>query len=190
MNKMIPVPILDADTAQRRTFATDFLGLDIEPGDSDDTIMSKILIANGGAELIFVSAEPEPVDQTGAAPPLALGSSLPEPVGRMQGTLGRDDPKVTILINNEERNGVIYDRDVAVGVNGTVWQLRRGVAITIPYRVYEALKIAVRDVITHDPNTHEEHHTAAPALPYSVQALPPQAEVDAWRARTDAAFCP
>jgi len=190
--KMQPLPILDATEAQRRSFATDFLGLDLEPTDTDETIFAKIMAATNNNETIYVQPESdEPAhSQAGSPPQPVAGATRPEDVQRMQGTLGRDDPKVTIFINNEDRNGEIYDRDVAVGVNGTVWQLRRNMPLTIPYRVYEALKVAVRDSITHNPNTGEEHSTPVSAVPFNVQSMPPAAEVAAWHERVDSAFCP
>lgn len=190
--KMQPIPILDATEAQRRSFATDFLGLDLEATDTDEAIFAKIMAATNNNETIYVQPESDTPahSQAGDPPPLVLGATQPADAQRMQGTLGRDDPKVTIFINNEDRNGEIYDRDVAVGVNGTVWQLRRNMALTIPFRVFEALKLAVRDSITHNPNTGEEHSTPVNAVPYSVQSMPSEAEIAAWRERVDSAFCP
>lgn len=190
--KMQPIPVLDATPAQRRSFATDFLGLDLEATDTDETIFAKIMAATNNGETIYVQPEDDSAahSQAGDPPPRVPGASAPADVQRMQGTLGRDDPKVTIFINNEDRNGEIYDRDVNVGVNGTVWQLKRNMALTIPYRVYEALELAVRDSITHNPNTGEEHSTPVKAIPFNVQSMPSAAEVAAWRERVDSAFCP
>lgn len=190
--KMQPIPILDATPDQRRSFATDFLGLDLETTDTDETIFAKIMSATNNNETIYVQPEGEeqPYSQAGSPPPHVPGASVPADVQRMQGTLGRDDPKVTIFINNEDRNGEIYDRDVAVGVNGTVWQLKRNMALTIPYRVFAALEVAIRDSITHNPNTGEEHSTPVKAVPYSVTSMPSAAEIAAWRERVDSAFCP
>ena len=191
--KMQPLPILEATPQQLRTFATDFLGLDVEPEDTEQTLFAKIMAATNGNETIYIQPEgSEPQhSQAGDPPPRVAGATAPEdPAQRMQGTLGRDDPKVTIFINNEDRNGEIYDRDVNVGVNGTVWQLQRNKPLTIPYRVFEALKLAVRDSITHDPNTGVEHSTPVNAVPWSVQQMPSEAEIAAWRERVDSAFCP
>ena len=75
-------------------------------------------------------------------------------------------------------------------MNGVVWLLQRGKPLTIPYRVFEALEIAVKDSITHDKNTGDVHSTLVRTVPYQVLERPSDEEVAAWRARTDHLFCP
>lgn len=193
MSKISQVHLLEATPEQRFTFASQFLGLDVTAGEDDNSVMAKIEAAQPGTETIFVmEADPEVIEMIGSAPqPVTQEQQEAAPTGdRMRGTLGHADPRVTIQINTEERNGETYDRDVPVGVNGTVWLIKRGVPATIPLRVYEALKLAVRDNITHNPNTGDETVTQVPSVQMSVLDMPSRAEQEEWRAKTDAAFCP
>lgn len=185
-----PKNILDADEIEIRAYAVNFLGLDLESDDDGQIIMAKVLAAQNQNETILVMVADAPTDMTGTAPTFVPGASAPTPVGQMQGSLGKGDPRVVIRINSEERNGVTYNKDVAVGVNGVAWQLMRDRDLTVPYRVYAALKIAVRDSITHDPATNEELHSNVPAVPWQVIEMPPRAEVEAWMAATSEQFCP
>lgn len=189
--KMTPKHIVEASPEERRKFAVQFLGLDIEEGASDEAVYAKIEAAHD-SETIFVMEEPEPADMAGAAPPPVDGArETPEArVDRQQGSLGRDDPRVEITINNEERDGEIYSRDKEVGVNGVVWLLQRGKRISIPLRVFLALEAAVKDSITHDKNTGEVHSTKVKSVPYNVHSLPSQQEIAEWRARVAGDFCP
>ncbi len=193
MPKFSQKPLVDATDAELRTFATEFLGLEVEPDSSSTAIASLILTAQGwagdGTEMIFVVEAPEAQSQAGAPPPFVPGATAPVPAapqGAMHGSLGHEDPKVTIRISNENRNGEVYSRDVAVGVNGRCCQLRRNVDVTIPYRVYLALRGAVEDSVTHDARTGEEMHTDVDRVPFTVIRLPSDEEVAAWHTKIDA----
>jgi hypothetical protein len=190
--KHVQIPILDASPDQMRYAAT-FLGLDVD-GEDDNTIFAKVAAAVGSDEMIWIAEHVEPaiLAQTGAAPPLAAGAREPGPTidaGSIQGTLGSDDPRAVIRIDTEERNGQTYDGDVSVGVNGRAWQIKRGVPAEVPWRVVEALKIAVKDVVTHN-DRGEENVRSVNAYPWTLISGPSAAEIAAWRERTDAVPLP
>jgi len=201
--KMIQKLLLEATPAEIKLFATNFLGLDLEADDNDVTIYAKVEAAHP-SETIFVPEDAETfaqADMIGLPPQRPAGAREPSPNSsdgdRMAGSFGRDDPKVTLTINNEDRGGEVYSRDVPVGVNGVVWLLQRNKPITVPYRVFAALELAVRDSITMDGQTGEVHHTAVRTVPYNVIDGPTRAEVAEWMARQDAngasvnnTFCP
>lgn len=191
MSKIIQVPILDATPEQRLAFAVNFLGLDIETGDGDDAVFAKINAAQPNVEMIFVQEAAPAASFEGDAPYPVPGATMPAPIitGGVAGSLGRDDPRAIIRIDTEERNGQPYNGDVAVGVNGRVWQLKRGVDCPVPWRVVEALKIAVRDVVTHDGEGNE-NVTQARAYPWQIVQGPPQSEIDEWHKRTSETLMP
>lgn len=195
MLKMQQKNILEATPAEIKAFAINFLGLDIDPGADDAAIFASVQQAHPG-ETIFVpldDADQPVIDQAGDPPPRVEGSTQPEHGAQRQGlagSLGRDDPKVTILIHNEERDGEVYSRDKEVGVNGRVWLLQRGKEITIPYRVFLALESAVKDSITHNKSTGEVISTKVKSVPYNAINRPSSEEIDAWHKRVDQQFCP
>lgn len=179
-----PINISEASPQQLHDFAVSFLGIDVE-NMSADTMLSTIMAANGGSETIFTLDEAGPTAQDEAAE--AGVSPTPARGGGMQGSLGHEDPKVKCIINAENRNGETYDRDVEIGVNGRAWQLKRGVPLTIPYRVYLAALSAVQTNYSHTVVGNETVETAsnAPRVPIQVLELPTKEEIDAWHEATD-----
>lgn len=176
----------EAAPKEVRAYATTFLGIPTD-GLEDGEVMAKVQAAQEG-DTIFVAAESElPASQAGSPPQPADGQE--ERSGGMVGSLGRSDPRVTITLHAEERDGVVVNRHKEVGVNGVVWLLKRGMSITIPYRVFEALKNAERHVITHT-SEGEVREQVVRNTPYNVEVMPPQEEIDAWHAKTDALFVP
>lgn len=175
MKKFEPKKISEATADELRNYALSFLGIDVE-GDTDSQVLAKVKAANEG-ETIFVSTADEPTSQAGSPPPAPADTSR-----GMVGTTGREDPRVTLVIHAEERDGVVNNRHREVGVNGVVWLLKRGEPIEVPYRVYAALNDAVREVITHDRDGNQRsqmvHNT-----PFSVEKMPSDEEVAAWSAR-------
>lgn len=183
MRKFESMNINEATPEQLRNYAMIFLGIPVE-GDDDAAVLAKVRAANEG-ETIFIKAPDPETDQTGSAP--TPGEEIKG--GGIVGSLGRSDPKVTLTLHAEERDGVVVNRHKEVGVNGLVWLLKRGEPITIPYRVYEALKNAERHVITHtsDGEVREQivHNT-----PYNIERMPPDEEIAKWHAQTDQMFVP
>lgn len=173
--------IVDATPAEVRDFASTFLGIPVE-GISDDEVGAKVKAATDG-ERIFVRVPVEGADQTGSPPPDV------EPTSKLQGGLGRGDPKVRIVLHNEERDGVVVNRHKEVGVNGIVWLLKRGEPIEIPYRVYLALNNADRDVMTHN-GEGEVLIQKVKNTPFNVEQMPTKEEITAWEARTGSQFVP
>lgn len=175
--------INEATPDQVRRYAASFLGI---PTDDvpDADILAKVTASIEGST-IFVDVAEDPVDQTGSAPPKVEGGSG----GGLVGSYGRDDPKVTLTLHAEERDGVVVNRHKEVGVNGVVWLLKRGESITVPYRVYLALKNAERHVITHT-SEGEQREQVVLNTPFNVERMPSKEEIDDWHAKTDAVFVP
>lgn len=175
----------EATPSEIRAFATTFLGIPVEDDEEDASVLAKVRAATEGST-IFVSNEPEMVEpQTGSQPPDVEGKSG----AAMVGSLGRNDPKVTLTLHAEERDGVIVSRHKEVGVNGVVWLLKRGESITIPYRVFLALKNAERHVITHTADG-EVREQVVKSCPYNIESMPSQKEIAAWHKATDSVFVP
>ena len=178
MRKFETKNINDATPAEIKAYAQNFLGIPVDD-DEDKAILAKVRAANEG-DTIFVAtaADEEAPDQTGAAPPDVEQKST-----HLVGSLGRGDPKVTLTLHAEERDGVVFNRHKEVAVNGVTWLLKRGMSITIPYRVFEALNNAERVVITHSPEG-DVREQVVKNTPFNIEHMPPPEEIDAWRART------
>lgn len=182
--KYIQKSIEEASPAELRAFANTFLGIPVDDFDSDATVLAKINAAHEGP--IFVAEAPEEVE-TGAPPPSVPG--VEKPVQVLVGGLGRNDPKVRLTLHAEERDGVVNSRHKEVGVNGVVFLIKRGISVDVPYRVYLALKDAVRNNITHD-GEGEVLEQVAHNTPFNVERMPSAEEIEAWHVRTRDAFCP
>lgn len=174
----------EATPEELKAYAIQFLGIPIDDTDTDATVLAKVRSANEG-DIIWIAPQQQ-TDQTGSAPPapddVATGSGL-------MGGLGRGDPKVQLTIHAEERDGVVNTRHKEVGVNGVVWLIKRGVSVEVPYRVYLVLQNAIRDNQTHDLEGNMIHQNVH-SVPFSVERMPSQAEIDAWEARTRDQFAP
>lgn len=171
----------DATTEEVRDYATTFLGIPTE-GITTDEVLAKVRAATEG-DTIFVRVAPEPADMAGVPPPDV------EPQSKLQGGLGHSDPKVGIVLHNEERDGNVINRHKEVGVNGVVWLLKRGERIDVPYRVFLALKNAERSVITHN-GEGEVMTQNVKSTPYNIEHMPSAAEIADWEKRTTNQFVP
>jgi hypothetical protein len=181
--KFESISIDEATPEQVRAYAANFLGIPVDDVENGE-VMAKVRASIEGSQ-IFVATQVETVDQTGSPPP-----PVEENIGGgLVGTLGRGDPKVTLVLHAEERDGVVVNRHKEVGVNGVVWLLKRGEEITIPYRVYVALNNAERHVITHTPEG-EVREQVVLNTPFNVVRMPPAEEIAAWHAKTDQMFVP
>lgn len=187
MAKYESVLIDDASPAQLRNYAISFLGIPVSDAMSDPEVLALIKQASDSASIWI--APSQVIDQAGSAPPAQPGAQEPQQSQPLVGGLGRGDPRVSLTLHAEEREGVVVSHHKAVGVNGTVWAIKRGVQVDVPYRVYLALKDAVRDAITHD-GEGEVISQKVHAVPFSVQRMPSQEEIDAFHERTRATFCP
>lgn len=172
----------DATPAEVRLFASSFLGIPVE-GQTDDQVVAAVRAATE-TDNIYVRVQPEDQQQTGHPPLPPVVATVDENAPtKLQGGLGHGDPKVRIVLHNEEKDGVIVSRHKEVGVNGVVWLLKRGVPIEIPYRVFLALDNANRDVITHN-GEGEVMTQSVKNTPFNVERRPSDEEIAAWEART------
>ena len=173
----------DATPEEIRAFAQTFLGIPTED-DTDTEVLAKVRSAQEG-DTIFISTETEEkTEQAGSPPPDVEQSSQ-----KLAGGLGRDDPRVTLTLHAEERDGIVINRHKEVGVNGVVWLLKRGESITIPYRVYLALDAAKRHAITHTGDG-EVREQIVQNTPFNIEKMPPEEEIKAWHLRVDGEFVP
>lgn len=194
------VHIDEATPDQLRSFATRFLNLDIPNTASDDEVKSAIDRALPGTVQIWAFADAKAEEQVMAeaeAAAAAPDSQVPtfQDGSRQVGSLGRDDPRYTIRIPSVETNDKSGQLPVLVGVNGRAWEIKRDVDVSIPARVFEALKNAtgvnVRHEAVHgDPSQIEEVKTATKRYAVEVVERPSSAALEEWHERTDALLCP
>lgn len=168
------------------------LGLDIEPGSDRNIVIASIQTVFPG-DAFNVPDAPAPVDMAGSAPPRPEGYTPAAGGGVLRAedhpaNAGATyaDPRAVIIIDNAERDGVISKVDVAVGVNGVVWQLKRGVKLDVPFRVVEALNNAVRNSITHN-DEGEVVESETLAYNYRPLEMPSRDQIAEWHERVDAA---
>lgn len=174
----------EATPEQVRGYAATFLGI---PTDDvpDSEVMAKVRASIEGSTIFVATDGAIPASQAGSPPPKVEEDKG----GGLVGTLGRGDPKVTLTLHAEERDGVVVNRHKEVGVNGVVWLLKRGESVTIPYRVYIALKNAERHIITHT-NEGEQREQVVLNTPFNIEKMPSDKEIADWHAKTDAEFVP
>jgi hypothetical protein len=184
------VDIFEATPEQRLDYAISFLGLDATESAqmSEQDLFTRISEANGGATNIFYqdnSDVPAALQQQGDAPDPRHEHV---PGAAMAGSLGHEDPKVTLIVNVEQRNGETYDKDLPVGVNGRCWLIKRGVRATVPLRVFLAMQDAIQTNYTHviDGADVREIASDSPRIAYQYISGPSPAEIAEWRERTDA----
>lgn len=187
------VPLADATTEQKRLFVTNFLNLEVAGDASPDQVDALIQRAQPGTTMIFFEEADEvapPPTTTSEGAPLPPEALKPEEVGgRGQGTLGKGDPRWLIEIPIVESDDGTGSRDVEVGVNGRAWQMKRGVALSVPHRVVLALDLAVADVVRDNMETGERTVHQAKRFPYQVHERPTAEEIAKWHELTDAEFC-
>ncbi len=184
------VAIDEATAAQRFKYATSILNLELDEADSDEQVIAQIRQAQPQSQMIFVEDEGEP--EVERQVPTDLSETLHEQATGIQGTRGSSDPRAVIRIAITERPDGGKE-DVAVGVNGFVWQLKRGVDIEVPWRVVEALRNAIETNITHDARPEHEGEVISnevDRIPFSIISGPSQAEIAEWKSRVGSKFCP
>lgn len=174
----------EASEAQIRDYLERFLNIDV-PEDADHAqLVSLVERAQPNNRLIFVLTGQDSLqDEQQPAGPSEDGNA-----GAQMGTLGRNDPRWEInipIVDTEDNSG---KNDVLVGVNGRAWQIKRGVDVSVPHRVVEALRNAVADIIRHDDEGNIQSRRAE-RFPFHVVSRPSQDEIDAWLERTGAEFC-
>lgn len=177
--------LADAEPHEIRAFATNFLNLDMTGSENDAEVLAMVERAQPGISLIFVEEKEE-----AEGPLTGTYDIIQQDDGRLTGSLGRGDPRVVINIPFGSED-TIGRADVGVGVNGVVWQLRRGQNIKVPWRVVEALGLTEQDVIRHDMEKDEVIITKAMRFPIQFpEGMPSRETIAEWRERTDDSFCP
>lgn len=171
------LPIEEASDAQLRSFASDFLQLDLSK--SCDT-RAKLLAEIGKAWKqpfinVAVSDSPLQNDQAEAA----------KPQSKHIGILAKykHDPLVELEIQSTSYPG--GDQPAPVNVNGGNLLIPREVRVTIPYRFYLALKGSHEVGTTQDKDTFEFHHRKFTNYPMTVFKVPSEAEIAEWHKKTD-----
>lgn len=205
MSNIKSVPVEESDADQRREYARAFLNLDLPQTASDEEISSAIERANPGTKMIFVQEAPTPEQ---ANEPSVVHQFTPEEQAKIDkmslrpeeqgrptaGSLGRGDPRFLIEIPSVETDDNTGNMDVEVGVNGRAWQLKRGMPLSVPARVVEALQHAISDVVRHEAdrnNSFEVNTTvrSAKRVPFQILERPTEQAMEAWHKETDALFC-
>lgn len=185
---MIPVKLEDASAHQRLTYARDILNLELDTAHTDEQVMGLIRSAQPGNANIFVADEHESVQDASGR----IDAPMPEIAGnndRVAGSLGKDDPRALIRIPSIETEDGTGGADVAVGVNGRTWQLRRGEDLDVPWRVVEALKLTKEDIVRHD-DVGDQTVRTVDRVPFQILQGPSAAEIAAWSQRVGNQFCP
>lgn len=188
------IHISTASDEQVRRFAQ-MVGVDLLPTDGPDTVISKLRMV-WNSENISVADDP-------ADPPGALtgqARTAPEDrrpgessefsqrvqAGKLVSSDSSRDPRVILTVQKMRVGNEVSNSDVPVGVNGVAFQIKTGVPVDVPYRVYEALNNAVREEITHD-DQGEVVSANVHAYPFNVTEMPSKAEIAAWREQADKA---
>ena len=178
-------PIEEASAYELRAFATNFLNLEMTGSESDVEVKALIQRAQPEAKTIFVNSE-----EADEAMPLGQTTTISSDDAyageRQAGSLGKQDPRV--IINSPVGSGddVLSRSDVAVGVNGVVWQIKRGVDVDVPLRVVEALGLTEQDIVRHNFEDDSVIVTKAMRFPINFPKGKPSDEVmKAWHDRVD-----
>lgn len=129
------IPLAEADEAQLRAFAQDYLGMTFPGNTKADTMRAKIMPAWNKSEIPVEVPSDAAVDQQEGSPP-------PAPNGQQH-----DPTKVRIIVQRTEDAG--GDEPVPVGVNGRLMLIPRGEEVSVPYPYFEVLQNAVKHI--YDP---------------------------------------
>ena len=189
---MKTIPIADATPEQVRRF-TLMVGVDLTETDSPETVLAKLRKVWPNDTVSVADEDTGPgVLTTGVLreAPSDLEPGESSPFSKMAGaermllTSAKDDPRVVLNIQKVRVGNDVSNADVNVGVNGTIYQMKTGVSLDVPYRVWEALNNARREEITHD-DQGEVVSAWVHAYPFNVEESPAKSAVAEWRAKTD-----
>lgn len=151
-------------------------GLEVTHGMKAEQVFDIIRTAFPGIEEFDLEGE-EPAARSALAP---AAQAVGDP------THYRNDPTIEINIQNNPENG--GSQPVPVCVNGDHITIQRNQWITIPYRFYKALELAVQkdwrqepNAVTGKPDTIIEDRNA---YQYGVRNPPTREEIAAWEERT------
>lgn len=198
---MKTIHIDQASAAQLRFYAETVLGLEIPKLANAGQVRAKIEAAAPGTIAISVEGDaPESPAQAAAVERSAVARAhMPKPQEKIEDVRSRvhglsakqaaahhHDPKIGIYMQvGNEKGG---ERDVPVNVNGVQFLIRRGEWVEVPYRVFEALQVAVQTMF--EPVPDEQGRTVATprdvfSYNFSTRNAPSEAEIAEWRARTE-----
>ena len=169
------IPIGDATKDELIKFASENLGLDVDP----KTAIGKILAGIRQAwrqDHIFLYGTPETatvdVEKNKEPPGIKAG------IRALKGGSSEHDPKVRMFLNEAEGAG--GQRPVFVSVNNVPMLIPRGEEVDVPYRYYLSLKAAVSTIHEQDENTYELLSRDVPSYPFQVIRLPTEKEMEPW----------
>lgn len=165
----VKIPIENASRDELFRFGTEVLGLDIDKRCNEATVRGKISNVFQG-DMITLNTSDAHDHQAGDAP------AIKEGVVYRGG--GKGDPKVTLVVNEQEGEG--GRRPVFVSVNGVAMLIPRNKKVTIAYRYYEALKNAVRTSYEQDQRSGDIHSSDVPTYPFNIVSMPSEDEIEAW----------
>lgn len=198
---MKQIPINEASAAQLRYHAETVLGFEtISRSANRGQILAKIEAAAPGTTHVTVEGDAESPAQVAGEARTAAADALtnipPEQkvetvrsklhgMSQRQAAAHHHDPKIEIFIPSSSEKG--GDRDVKVAPNGVQFLVQRDKWVPVPYRVFEALKLAVQTM--HEPNNNnlgelEITSRDVYSYPFSTRNEPTDAEVREWRERT------
>lgn len=180
----------DATAAQIRDYAINFLQLEVKPTATESDILALVQSAQPGQEFIFVTyEEPAALQEVGAdVSAFDIPDVRVDDNARGKGTLGQRDPRCIIMIPaTDTPDGQLA---VEVGVNGMCWQLKRGVDLDIPLRVFMNLMNTEQEIIRHDPDNDDVITTKALRFPIQVRSAPSAEEIAKWEQEMSGQFCP
>lgn len=193
------VKIEEAKNADLLHYAGTVLGLDVKRGQSNTHLIGLIQSAKPGLDEIPLPPKgPEPMDLDSAAAAEIPAPPSPELVtrGSRSGALQHysKDPKVRLRV--EQTTDKTRAKDVTVAPNGDVFRWQRGVDVSVPYRVYLALRDAkeMEAVETGEINPisglPKKVWQEVQSYPFTILQMPSEEEIAAFHKATDNAAPP
>jgi hypothetical protein len=190
------IKIEDADLKVLREHA-EMQGLEVKPSMNRTSLIALLKRSNPDLTEIPFTAEPPAAVVNLAAPSAAAPIIPPAPDvtvvsgGNSDGLMPHysTDPKVELTV--AKTTETTRSKDVTVAVNGDVFRMQRGQRISVPYRVYLAMEIAIENQAI---DTGEERNgfpvrdwQAVNSYPFTVHKMPTNEEIADFHARTDSA---
>lgn len=178
----VQIPIDDATKEQLLQFAAENLGMNMHPNTGLGKVRANIRKAWSAPHIVLfnpVDRGPTDVEDLEATPSNSGQSeNLTANIRALGGSSSKNDPKVRMIVNEQEGAG--GKRPIYVGVNGVAMLIPRGEEVDVPYRYYLVLKAAVQTLFEQDDATHELNSRSVQSYPFQVVALPSQEEMEKW----------
>lgn len=165
-DKIIYVPLMTATLAQLRQFAELSLHLTVPKAPTVEGLRRQIALVHDG-DITVVEQAPEVSDKR-----KYTMSDLE--------TSSKYDPIVNITVDLREGEG--GNRPIEPAVLGKTMLIPRGIPVDVPYRYYDALRKAERTTYTQAPMGSDVDLIPTHTLthPFTVNRMPPKAELDEW----------